>query len=184
MASILSLLQELNRCRDSLLDRENAEFLLLRLGGAMQHMHQVITFVETSPEFSHNDVNNLRQLSRELSLIEDLFQALPVFTPSSYRAPVRYTGAVGRPSYEISREQIMLLCSCYFSWTSIASILGVSRWTIHRRAIDLDIPPSFLTYSPIQQLELQQIVQEQLVSMPRCGERYMQGALRRRGKWG
>lgn len=181
VASIMSLLQELDRCRDSPLDRENAEFLLLRLGGAMRHMHQVITFVETSPEFSQNDVNNLRQLSRELSLIEDLFRALPVFTPSSYRAPVRYTGAVGRPSYEISREQIMLLRSCYFSWTSIASILGVSRWTIHRRVIDRDIPPSFLTYSPIQQVELQQIVQEELVSMPRCGERYMQGALRRRG---
>lgn len=181
VASILSLLQELNRCHDSPLDKENAEFLLLRLGGAMRHMHQVIAFVERSPEFSQNDVNNLRQLARELSLIKDLFRALPVFTPSSYRAPVRYTGAVGRPSYEISREQIMLLRSCYFSWTSIANILGVSRWTIRRRAIDLDIPPSFLTYSPIQQVELQQIVQEELVSMPRCGERYMQGALRRRG---
>ena len=63
VASILSLLQELNRCRDSPFDRENAEFLLLRLGGAMRHINQVITFVETSPEFSHNDVNNLRQLS-------------------------------------------------------------------------------------------------------------------------
>ena len=147
----------------------------------MRHMHQVITFVERSPGFSQIDVNNLRQLSRELSLIEDLFRALPVFTPSSYCAPVSYTCAVGRPSYDISREQIMLLRSCYFSWTSIANILGVSRWTLHRRAIDLEIPPSFLTYSPIQQVELQQIVQEELVSMPRCGERYMQGALRRRG---
>ena len=75
----------------------------------------------------------------------------------------------------------MLLRSCYFSFTNIADILGVSRWTIHRRAIDLEIPHSFLTYSPIQQVDLQQIVQEELVSMPRCGERYMQGALRRRG---
>ena len=170
VASILSLLQELNRCRDSPLDRENADFLLLRLGGARRHMHQVITFVDRSRDFSQSDVNNLRQLSRELSLIEDLFRALPVFTPSCYRAPVRYTGAVGRPSYEISREQIMLLRSCYFSWTSIANILGVSRWTIHRRAIDLEIPPSFLTYSPILQVELQQIVQEELVAMPRCGK--------------
>ena len=180
VASILSLLQELNRCRDSPLDRENADFWLLRLGGARRHMHQVITFVDRSRNFSQSDVNNLRQLSRELSLIEDLFRALPVFTPSCYRVPVRYAGAVGRPSYEISREQIMLLRSCYFSWTSIANILGVSRWTIHRRAIDLEIPPSFLTYSPILQVELQQIVQEELVAMPRCGERYMQGALRRR----
>ena len=94
----------------------------------MRHMHQVISFVETSPEFSQNDVNNLRQLSRELSLIEDLFRALfralsvfedlfralSVFTPSSYRAPVRYTGAVGRPSYEIYREQIILYVPATF----------------------------------------------------------------------
>ena len=38
VASILSLLQELNRCQDAPLDSENAEFLLLRLGGAMRHM--------------------------------------------------------------------------------------------------------------------------------------------------
>ena len=147
----------------------------------MRHIHQVITFVERSPEFSQNDVNKLRQLSRELRIIEDLFRVLPFFTPSSCRAPVRHTGAVGRPSYEISREQIMLLRSCCFSWTSSANILGVSRWNIHRRAIDLEIPPSYLTHSPIQQVDLQQIVQEELVSMPRCGERYMRGALRRRG---
>ena len=115
VASILSLLQEINKCRDSPWDRENADFLLLRLGGARRHMHQVITFVDRSRDVSQSDVNNLRQLSRELSLIEDLFRALPVFTPSCYRVPVRYTGTVGRPSHEISREQIMLLRSCYFS---------------------------------------------------------------------
>ena len=63
VASILSLLQELNRCCDSPLDRENADFLLLRPGGARRHMHQVITFVDKSQDFSQSDVNNLRQLS-------------------------------------------------------------------------------------------------------------------------
>lgn len=183
VASVLSLLQELSRCRGSHLDRESADFLLLRLAGAIRHMHQVISFVERSPQFSQGELTNLRNLARELRLIEDLFRELPVFTPSCYRAPVRYTGLVGRPSYEITREQIMLLRSCFFSWNSIANILGVSRWTIHRRVNDLDIPPSFLTYSPIQDMNLQLIVQEELVSMPRCGERYMQGALRRRGIW-
>ena len=89
VASILSLLQEINRCHDSPLDRENADFFFLRLGGARRHMHQVITFVERAPDFTQSDVNNHRQLSRELSLIEDLFRALLVFTPNCYRAPVR-----------------------------------------------------------------------------------------------
>ena len=68
----------------------------------------------------------------------------------------------------------MLLGSCYFLSTSIANILGVSRWTIHRWAFDLEIPLLLLTYSPIQQVELQQIVQEELLFMPSCGERYVQ----------
>ncbi|KAJ7330219.1 hypothetical protein OS493_022742 [Desmophyllum pertusum] len=157
---ILSLLQEIDRCRDAPLDRETADFLLVRLGGAIRHMHQVITFVERSSQFSANELNDLRNLASELRLIEDLFGALPVFTPSCYRAPLRHTGAVGRPAYEISREQIMLLRSCFFPWSSIANILGVSRWTIHRRANDLEIPPSFLTYDPIHQGDLQQMVQE------------------------
>ena len=76
---------------------------------------KVISFVDRLPDFSQSDVNNLRQPSRELSLIENLFRELPVFTLSCYRAPVSYSGSVGRPSYEISREQIMLLRSCYLS---------------------------------------------------------------------
>ena len=183
VSSILQLLQEIDRCNGTPLDRETAEFLRLRLGGSIRRMHQVLTFIEGSPQFSQSEVNDIRNLARELEFIKDLFERLPVFTPNCYRAPIQRTGAIGRPAYEISSEQIMLLRSCHFSWNNVASILGVSRWTIRRRANDLDIPPSFLTYSPIQDGDLQQMVQEELLSMPRCGERYMQGALRRRGIW-
>ena len=183
VSSIMQLLQEIDRCRGSPLDRETADFLLLRLGGAIRHMHQVLSFVEGSPQFTPREVNHLRNLSGELRLIEELFSRLPVFTPTCYRAPVCHTGAVGRPAYEISREQIMLLRSCHFSWSNVAIILGASRWTVCRRADVLEIPPSFLTYSTIHDGDLQQIVQEELLSMPRCGERYMHGALRRRGLW-
>ena len=184
VSSIQQMLQEVDRCRSSPLDRETADFLLLRLGGAVRHMQQVLSFVERSGQFSPTEVNDLRNLARDIRVIEQLFQELPVFSPRScYRAPVRHTGSVGRPAYEISREQLMLLRSCFFSWSTIASILGVSRWTIHRRVNELEIPHSFVTYSHIPDIDLQQIVQEELVSMPRCGERYMQGALRRRGIW-
>ena len=183
MSSILQLLQEIDRCRDAPLDRETAEFLLLRLSGATRHLQQVLTYVDSSRQFARNEVDNLRNLAREIRLIEGLFRELPVFTPSCYRAPVRHTGNVGRPAYVISREQLMLLRSYFFSWSSIARIMGVSRWTVHRRVGDLEVPASFRTYSHIQDGSLQQMVQEELISMPRCGERYMQGALRRRGIW-
>ena len=181
VTSILSLLRELDSCRHSPLSRETADFLLVRLSGAIRHTHQVFLFVQRSPQFSQSEADQLQDLLAELQAIENLFRNLPVFTPSSYMAPVLRTGSVGRPSYDISSEQLMLLRSYYFSWTAIANIIGVSRWTIHRRVNTLQIPDSFLSYSSITDADLQNLVQQELVRMPRCGERYMQGALRRHG---
>ncbi|CAH3152732.1 unnamed protein product, partial [Porites evermanni] len=111
-------------------------------------VHSAFHGQERSGQFSPTELNDLRNLTRDIRVIEQLFQELPVFSPSScYRTPVRHTGSVGRPAYEISREQLMLLRSCFFLWSTIASILGVSRWTIHRRVNELQIPLSFVTYS-------------------------------------
>ena len=183
MASIFSLLREIDSCHQSPLSRDTADFLLVRLSGAIRHTHQVLRFIESSPLFSNNDVVQVQNLARELQTIETLFRDQPVFTPSSYRAPIAHTGAVGRPSFDISREQIMLLRSCFFTWTAIAGIIGVSRWTIYRRVNSLDIPDTFVSYSSIGDSALQDLVQTELARMPRCGERYMQGALRQRGIW-
>ena len=175
VSSIQQLLQEVDRCRSSPLDRETADFLLFRLGGAVRYKQQVLSFVERSGQFSPTEGNDLRNFARDIRVIEQLFQELPVFSLSlCYRAPVRHTGSVGRPAYEISRGQLMILQSCFFSWSTIVSILGVSRWTIHRSVNELEIPHSLVTYSQIPDIDLQQIVREELVSMPRCGERYMQ----------
>ena len=38
----------------------------------------------------------------------------------------------GRPRFEISKEQLQYLSSLGFSWTEVASLLGVSRMTIYR----------------------------------------------------
>ena len=46
-----------------------------------------------SSQFSRNQLNGLRNLFRELTLIEDLFRELPTFN----RASVRLAGAVDRP---------------------------------------------------------------------------------------
>ena len=71
--SIQQLLQEVDRCCSSLLDRETADFLLLRLGGAVRHMQQVLSFVERYSQFSPTKVNDLRNLARDIRVIEQLF---------------------------------------------------------------------------------------------------------------
>ena len=52
---------------------------------------------------------------------------------------VGQTGAPGRPSFNISTEMPEDLRGYGFSWTKIAQILGVSRWTIHRRVRDMGL---------------------------------------------
>ena len=42
-------------------------------------------------------------------------------------------GVVGRPPFLICQEQLEYLSSLSFSWTAIAHILGVSRYTVWRR---------------------------------------------------
>ena len=38
----------------------------------------------------------------------------------------------GRPRFEVSKEQLEFLSSIGFSWTEVASLLGVSRMTVFR----------------------------------------------------
>ena len=61
------------------------------------------------------------------------------------------SGSVGRPNVIIKKESLGELRGLAFSWGKIASILGVSRWTISQR-VDLDFHicncfPKFLTMS-------------------------------------
>ena len=42
----------------------------------------------------------------------------------------------GRPSIKIPMEMLEELRGIGFTWTKIAQMLGVSRWTIHRRVVE------------------------------------------------
>ena len=46
--------------------------------------------------------------------------------------PVVYTGSVGRPKFEITREQINFLVESGFTGPQIASLIGVSLSTVRR----------------------------------------------------
>ena len=50
----------------------------------------------------------------------------------SYQAPVTHSGSLGRPRFEISKDQLIYLSSLSFTWTDIAALLCVSRMTIYR----------------------------------------------------
>ena len=51
----------------------------------------------------------------------------------AYRSSLSHTSQRGRPRFVVSQEQLLYLRSLSFTWTEIASLLGVSRMTVYRR---------------------------------------------------
>ena len=58
----------------------------------------------------------------------------------AYGTPVVHIrGERGRPRFDITKDQLEYLSSLSFSWSEIASILGVSRMTVFRRGQEFNI---------------------------------------------
>ncbi len=55
---------------------------------------------------------------------------------AQYIAPLEHSGRRGRPKFVIPKEQLVYLKSLNFTWSSIGSLLGVSRMTVYRRRVD------------------------------------------------
>lgn len=92
--------------------------------------------------------------------------------------PVASTdGSIGRPRLVVSREQIEGLQALGFSWSKIATMLGVSRSTLLRRRDEFHISK----YSTLSDAELDRVVSEILSQAPRSGETLVVGSLRSRG---
>ena len=83
----------------------------------------------------HADKSDLVVCVREIcSLWERRIDDLLITdVTTSYSAPHSTVLHVGRPRFDITREQIEHLTSLSFSWTQIAGMLGVSRNTLYRR---------------------------------------------------
>ena len=52
---------------------------------------------------------------------------------SGYKAPLKNVGRSGRPSYDISEDQLLFLLEQGFQVRDVSNILGVSTRTIERR---------------------------------------------------
>lgn len=93
---------------------------------------------------------------------------------------LRTTSGRGLPKFELAREQLQYLLDQGFSVSEIASLLGISRTTVHRRIVDFGTPGP-REYSTIDDDELDRYVQDIQNSFPGCGEKLMEGHLTARG---
>ena len=93
---------------------------------------------------------------------------------------VTFTGAVGRPPFEIPREQLLLLIESKFTVPQIADMIGVSVRTIHRRMSEYDLS-IHSTYTELTDDELDSIISDIHKEFPMCGNKQMSGHLLSRG---
>ena len=83
-------------------------------------------------------VDACRSLTSQWDTYIDRMQSNPY--PHNYLPPlVRRPHVRGRPPFAISQDQLLYLSSLSFTWTEIASLLGVSRMTIYRRRCDFNM---------------------------------------------
>ena len=119
----------------------------------------------------------LRSLRREW---ESYLEAQERISDSfRYRTSTAHRSGRGRPPLQILKDQLEYLRSLSFSWTQIASLLGVSRMTIFRRRQEfglLDEPTRTLSDA-----ELRLKISELKRTLPTVGEKMIMGQLRALG---
>ena len=90
---------------------------------------------------------------------------------------------MGRPSFEISEEQIQALREgAWFTWTDVTRILGLSTRTLSRRRQELGMPVGHASnFSQISDDGLDDQVRDILTLAPQSGIGLIRGALQSRG---
>ena len=73
----------------------------------------------------------LRQVYYRWEEYQDIVDSQYSNVSLCYCVPVHPTGNVGRPRFEISRDQLLYLTFLSFKWTEIAALLGASRMTVY-----------------------------------------------------
>ena len=93
-----------------------------------------------------------------------------------YRVLQERTGSRGRPRFIITQHQLHYLRSQMFSWSSIASLIGVSRMTVYRRRQEYGMV--VVSSRSLNNKQLQTILRELRLSNPCLGEKMIIGRLR------
>lgn len=119
----------------------------------------------------------LRELSREWLRFMDVATIRQASV--AYSASASHNSKRGRPRFEVSSEQIEYLHSLCFSWTDIASLLGVSRMTLYRRRQEFGLLSD--QSATLDNDSLKRVLSELRQEHPDIGEKMVIGRLRSMG---
>ncbi len=148
-----------------------------------EHTSPLPQCFEQLMQIVHNTVDSLHPLYRENG------PGLANNNGSNYghREPFRSelvsSGQAGRPRFNITEEQIVVLRERLgFRWTDIASLLHVSTRTLNRRRRENGLPVGQAqSFSQITNDELDNLIKDILTVTPQSGLGLIRGALRSRG---
>lgn len=113
----------------------------------------------------------LQSIQKVLYLLESRHQPTHGFRPARLRS-----GDRGRPSWDISCEQLQYLLEFNFTVSEIARLFGVSYRTIRRRMTDYGLSVR-MHYSGITDEELRQVVSNFIAQFPESGIKRVAGYL-------
>lgn len=93
-----------------------------------------------------------------------------------FRPPLIVSGGRGRPSWDISEDQLKFLLEYNFTVREIGELLGVSYSTVRRRMAESNLSAR-MSYSNISDEDLQKLVQNFILECPDSGIKRVLGYL-------
>ena len=170
---------------------EYALYALNRLEVCVQNVTHLRNYLEAHTSRSESgriisayitDMNELLECLRELSLewLKYLDFKERMSASFAYRVTAQHDGSRrGRPRFSIHQDQLEYLRSLSFTWSDIATLLGVSRMTVFRRRQEFGMleEPS----TTVDNIELRTIIASLREQLPNVGEKMVIGQLQSLG---
>ena len=192
----------LGRGRIAYANESYTEYVLDRLTTCISTISRLIDYIQSAMEaveLEEDESEAIDILQSQLSQLLDCVREISIEWQTHFdRIQMNATGTVsqqggtsfrltinratqgpGRPRFNITKEQLEYLSSMSFSWSQIATLLGVSRMTIYRRRAEFGLlldPETSLSYS-----DLNSLVYTMRSEHPEIGETIVWGRLRSLG---
>ena len=148
---------------------------------SLEFVYRELVVMETTSQLTDTQSEAVAIVRTCLSTLRSIDE-LRTYVATGSLHPVQpvQTGLVGRPSFQVSPDQLSFLVENGFSVPQMADMIGVSVRTIRRRMSEFGLSIQ-AQYSTITNSELDRIVSEIQAQFPLCGNRQMQGHLLSRG---
>ena len=173
---ISSLLLEVRRSFQSERNQDILNSFISRLERATEILRTVSQ--SSALQDNNRDITSELQQSQDqcVALISSVLARKREVEQERFQSVQERTGQVGRPRFDVSKEQIEWLRAYSFKWVDIAELLGISISTLNRRRYELGVSDEG-SFAAISDADLDSVVREISIEQPFSGIRLVRGVL-------